>query len=275
VVAPSAYSSHPNVLPLYGTFTKETSSGRVVFLVSPFIRNGNLHNYALRLPQKSQMLLVSSHPTSWPQNILIYLQILDVIEAIMYLHSLGIVHGNIKGVRTMKHNIKFTCAISWHFLQENILISDEGRALVTDFRPYHINVATAEDGPTGPYVTDTLRFTAPELIKNSRMLPTTKSDIWSIGCLIYLVITSPNLLNYVYWRCEWSCSRGGSRFISIRKMLRYGPLCLEESFRRGPCQQTMGCARLTTCLGTWSPNVVHWSLMIDPRCRRSRNGSLT
>jgi serine/threonine protein kinase len=73
------------------------------------------------------------------------------------------------------------------FSQENVLVSDEGRALIADFRPYHINAAAAEGGPTGPYVTSTLRFTAPELVKNSQMLPTTKSDVWSIGCLVYLV----------------------------------------------------------------------------------------
>lgn len=75
-------------------------------------------------------------------------------------------------------------------LQENVLISDEGRALITDFRPYHINVAAAEGDPAGHYVTSTLRFTAPELVENNQMLPTTKSDVWSIGCLVYQVTTS-------------------------------------------------------------------------------------
>jgi serine/threonine protein kinase len=70
--------------------------------------------------------------------------------------------------------------------QHNVLISDECRGLITDFRPYHVNLAAA-GGSTVPFLTNTLRFTAPELVKNSHMLPTTDSDVWSVGCLIYEV----------------------------------------------------------------------------------------
>jgi serine/threonine protein kinase len=77
--------------------------------------------------------------------------------------------------------------VNWYELpQQNVLISDEGRGLITDFRPYHVNMAAADE-TTGSFVTSTLRFTAPELVKNYQMLPTTESDVWSIGCLVYEV----------------------------------------------------------------------------------------
>jgi hypothetical protein len=68
-VAPSIYSSHPNVLPCYGAFFRKAMG----YLVSPFMNNGNLLNYALRLSQKSRMPLVSSCQTLLPRDVLIFL----------------------------------------------------------------------------------------------------------------------------------------------------------------------------------------------------------
>ncbi|KXN83033.1 Cytokinesis protein sepH [Leucoagaricus sp. SymC.cos] len=116
--------------------------------VSPFMKNGNLRDYSPRLPQKFRLPLIS-----------------DVVNGLHYLHELGIVHGDLKG--------------------QNILISDEGRGLITDFGASHITTATATSGSLS---TTTLRFTAPEMLLGDKK-PSKEFDIWSVGCLFYEVLS--------------------------------------------------------------------------------------
>ncbi|KXN84000.1 Serine/threonine-protein kinase HT1 [Leucoagaricus sp. SymC.cos] len=143
-----AHSSHPNVLPFYGVFLEGPSDSPLTCLVSLFMKNGNLHDYAPRLPQKSRLPLIS-----------------DVVSGLYYLHDLGVVHGDLKG--------------------QNILISDEGRGLITDFGAAHITTATAASGSLSA---TTLRFSAPEMILGNKK-PSKEFDIWSVGCLFYEVLS--------------------------------------------------------------------------------------
>ncbi|KAF5361836.1 hypothetical protein D9756_002616 [Leucocoprinus leucothites] len=147
-----AHSSHSNILPFYGVFleSKNDSSSQYICLVSPFMKNRNLQDYAPRLAQKARLPLIS-----------------DVINGLQYLHGLGIVHSDLKG--------------------QNVLISNEGRGLITDFGASHIMTATA--AATGSFVF-TLRFSAPEVILGGRRWqPTKECDIWSFGCLCYEVLS--------------------------------------------------------------------------------------
>ncbi|KXN82288.1 Ribosomal protein S6 kinase alpha-5 [Leucoagaricus sp. SymC.cos] len=79
-----AHSSHPNVLPFYGVFVQGARDSPQTCLVSPFMKNGNLHDYAPRLSQKSRLPLIS-----------------DVVHGLHYLHELGVVHGDLKGTRVV------------------------------------------------------------------------------------------------------------------------------------------------------------------------------
>ncbi|KXN83031.1 Ribosomal protein S6 kinase alpha-5 [Leucoagaricus sp. SymC.cos] len=143
-----AHSSHPNVLPFYGVFVQGGKGSPQTCLVSPFMKNGNLRDYAPRLSQKSRLPLIS-----------------DVVHGLHYLHELGVVHGDLKG--------------------QNILISDEGRGLITDFGASHITTATAASGTLSA---TTLRFTAPEMLLGDKK-PSKEFDIWSVGCLFYEVLS--------------------------------------------------------------------------------------
>ncbi|KXN89008.1 Ribosomal protein S6 kinase alpha-5 [Leucoagaricus sp. SymC.cos] len=143
-----AHSSHPNVLPFYGVFVHGARDSPQTCLVSPFMKNGNLHDYAPSLPQKSRLPLIS-----------------DVVHGLHYLHELGIVHGDLKG--------------------QNVLISDEGHCLITDFGASHITTATAASGSLSA---TTLRFSAPEMILGNKK-PSKEFDIWSVGCLFYEVLS--------------------------------------------------------------------------------------
>ncbi|KAF5361838.1 hypothetical protein D9756_002614 [Leucocoprinus leucothites] len=144
-----ANSSHPNVLPFYGVFLEGVGDSQRICLVSPFMKNGNLHDYAPRLPPKSRLPLI-----------------LDVINGLYYLHGLGIVHSDLKG--------------------QNVLISDEGRGFITDFGASHIVTATA--AATTSSVFSTLRFAAPELMQDGAQ-PSKECDVWSFGCLCYQVLS--------------------------------------------------------------------------------------
>ncbi|KXN81246.1 hypothetical protein AN958_05587 [Leucoagaricus sp. SymC.cos] len=119
-----AHSSHPNVLPFLGVILEGQKDSLQPCLVSPFMKNGNLRDYAARFPQKSRLPLIS-----------------DVVDGLHYLHNLGVVHGDLKG--------------------ENVLISDEGRGLIADFGTSHINTVSAA---TGSLSSTTLRFSAPETV---------------------------------------------------------------------------------------------------------------
>ncbi|KAJ3555492.1 hypothetical protein NP233_g12196 [Leucocoprinus birnbaumii] len=140
-----AHLSHPNILPFYGVLLKEVDGSQRICLVSPFMKNGNLNAYASRLSPRSRLALI-----------------LDVANGLQYLHGSGVIHGDLKG--------------------ENILISDEGRCLVTDFGTTHITTATAA-ATTSKFPT-TLRYAAPEVVLANGP-PTKERDIWAFGCVCY------------------------------------------------------------------------------------------
>ncbi|KAF5354692.1 hypothetical protein D9756_005497 [Leucocoprinus leucothites] len=145
-----AHSSHPNILPFYGVLLEGSNDmNQRICLVSPFMKNGNLHDYAPYLPQKFRFPLLS-----------------DVANGLHYLHGLGIIHGDLKG--------------------ENVLISDQGRGLITDFGTTQITTATT--ATTDSTVPTTLRFVAPEVVLSSGQ-PTKERDIWAFGCLCYEVLS--------------------------------------------------------------------------------------
>ncbi|KAF5353889.1 hypothetical protein D9756_007267 [Leucocoprinus leucothites] len=148
-----AHTSHPNVLPFYGVFLEDDNGypTQRISLVSPYMKNKNLQDYAPRLPQKSRFPLI-----------------LDDIYGLQYIHGSGIVHGDLKG--------------------QNVLISNEGRGLITDFGASHI--VTSTFATTGSSVFSTLRFAAPEVILSGpRWQPTRECDIWSFGCLCLEVLS--------------------------------------------------------------------------------------
>ncbi|KXN86667.1 Mitogen-activated protein kinase kinase kinase ANP1 [Leucoagaricus sp. SymC.cos] len=69
----------------------------------------------------------------------------------------------------------------------NVLVSDIGRAMLTDFGISHI-VSTRLETTTIASV-GTPQWTAPELALGDGSSPTAESDIWSFGCVVYEVLT--------------------------------------------------------------------------------------
>lgn len=118
-----AHSSHPNLLPFTGMFFKDDGGILQICLVSPFMKSGNLSDYAPLLHQESRLPLL-----------------LDVTNGLLYLHDLGIVHSDLKG--------------------QNILITAKGRAVITDFGSSRITTNTTVTAAVSSY---TVCFAAPEV----------------------------------------------------------------------------------------------------------------
>ncbi|KAJ3551343.1 hypothetical protein NP233_g13098 [Leucocoprinus birnbaumii] len=89
---------------------------------------------------------------------------LDIISGLDYLHASSIVHGDLKAA--------------------NVLVSRDGRAMLTDFGISHVVTTVATTVGQGTY-----RWMAPELFNDPPIKPMESSDIWSFGCTCLEIFT--------------------------------------------------------------------------------------
>jgi len=90
---------------------------------------------------------------------------LDILEGLSYLHSVGIIHGDLKPA--------------------NVLLDENNRAVLCDFG---ISVLTNERFHTS--VVQTCAYRAPEIDTDQyRIKYSTPIDMWSLGCIIIEMIT--------------------------------------------------------------------------------------
>ncbi|KAI6045342.1 kinase-like domain-containing protein [Pisolithus marmoratus] len=140
-------SNHPNVLPLLGI---TTDFDLTVSLVTTWMERGSAHSYVQNRHNDPRPL------------------IRDIAEGLRYLHNLPkgpIIHGDLKGASP----------------SENVLIAEDGRALLTDFGlSIHFNSSftMTVKSPCG----GSLYWMAPELVEAMGELNATiQSDIWAFG----------------------------------------------------------------------------------------------
>ncbi|KAG7100175.1 hypothetical protein E1B28_001954 [Marasmius oreades] len=135
---------HPNLLPFLGVnITK--FSGRFC-LVSPWRVNGEITNFLRENPKHDQLTVIT-----------------EIAAAMLYLHSLDIVHGDIKAA--------------------NVLVDDHGHCQLGDFglaAPVVTNTLITTDGRKG-----TIRWMAPELWKSHDYEATRKDKKAKFGRDIY------------------------------------------------------------------------------------------
>ncbi|KAH7334705.1 kinase-like domain-containing protein [Rhizoctonia solani] len=79
--------SHPNILDFYGLYD---TGGMSIFMISRWMPNGNAPDYLLKYPGANRREIVS-----------------DALKGLCYLHGLGILHGDLKGVRFKPYECKF------------------------------------------------------------------------------------------------------------------------------------------------------------------------
>ncbi|KAG8937703.1 hypothetical protein FRC03_007920 [Tulasnella sp. 419] len=140
---------HPNVVPLSGYFMSPNGSP---ILVSPCYKNGNIIQYLVKNPSSDRFSLA-----------------LDIVNGLEYLHSVDIVHGDLKG--------------------ENVPVDSAGCASVCDFgMSQSIDESKNMAGltTTNAYLGGTERYMSPEIVEDKPK--TTASDIWALGCLILQVL---------------------------------------------------------------------------------------
>ncbi|KAG0701074.1 kinase-like domain-containing protein [Suillus ampliporus] len=149
---------HDNVVPLYGTVS---GFGQFVALVCPWYENGSLSGYLESLGETLSMVK--------------RFQLLsDISAGLQYLHSCSVVHGDLTG--------------------SNVLISSDGRAHLSDFGLSVIVVEFVGTSYFTSALSGTVRWTAPELLaipeeEGAIMIPTSHSDIYSFGCIMFQGLT--------------------------------------------------------------------------------------
>ncbi|KAI6165816.1 kinase-like domain-containing protein [Pisolithus thermaeus] len=131
---------HENIIPLLGIATK---FDHTVSMVMQWMERGNAHDYV-------QDEVVDPRPL-----------LLDIAHGLNYLHSLGVIHGDLKGT--------------------NVLISGAGRALIIDFEfSYRSNPSS------GPNVErsrgGSLPWLAPERLETNAV--NRQADVWAYGMTV-------------------------------------------------------------------------------------------
>ncbi|KAF8593106.1 kinase-like protein [Ceratobasidium sp. AG-I] len=142
-----AKCEHPHVLKLLGV----AQFRGLIGMVSPWVVRGSLNHFVDRNPEVNKLRLCA-----------------QVADGLTYLHSGGVVHGDLKGA--------------------NVLVSDKGGALLTDFgnavlreHSLHFTWTTAKSNISP-------RWTAPELIRGEATF-STEADVFALGMTILEVIT--------------------------------------------------------------------------------------
>ena len=124
---------------------------------------------------------------------------LEVAEGIQYIHSEGIVHGDICGVRlSLPQAQRPKADITLPFLQDNVLLDADFHAQIADFGLTRHSDATVTQSGALHY-----HFAAPELFRvwgqneeedtsesdddGQLTTRTQKSDVYAFGCLYYEV----------------------------------------------------------------------------------------
>ncbi|PVF95338.1 kinase-like protein [Serendipita vermifera] len=134
--------NHINILPFYGY---SQGFGAYGALISPWCENGHAGSYVRR------------HSIDAPLRFKLWC---DVIHGLVYLHSHGVVHGDLK--------------------PSNVLIDDQENARICDFGL--VRILSDENGGKSSFH-GTPRYLAYELVAAERPMPTLASDIHALGCI--------------------------------------------------------------------------------------------
>ncbi|KAF8674567.1 Protein tyrosine kinase [Rhizoctonia solani] len=138
--------NHPNILPLIGAAVYRNN----LAIVSPWMNNGNFQDYMRR-----------GHMPSTRDRLNLVRSCAQVTEGLSYMHSVGIIHGDIKGGK--------------------ILISDEGIPRICGFG--QATIINPDSELQFEYVPSeyTSRWAAPELFTDEEVSKKPASDVYSLG----------------------------------------------------------------------------------------------
>lgn len=139
------------------------------------MKNETLALYLKKHPQADPVPLVRRfRPSISSMSMILALQVLDIARALEFLHQKDVVHGDIS--------------------EKNVLISDDVRALVTDFGLSKL--FTTSETSVGLKGWGTTQFQAPELLRCEvpKSKKTFSTDVYAFGILAAMVVTSSHLV---------------------------------------------------------------------------------
>lgn len=142
--------NHPNVLPFFGL---SYDAERRPALISPWMENGNVLEYMRRNPDTSRIQLISG-----------------IAFGMAYLHSVPIVHGDLRG--------------------SNILVDSYGKACISDFGLSSIQESMSDVEPLDMAQGSVRwRWMAPELLHDGTLQVNLKTDVYSFASVCYEIFT--------------------------------------------------------------------------------------
>ena len=139
--------NHPNVLGLIGVGQHRDQ----LAMISPWMGFGNVRR------------LLDVEPNTDRYGLC-----MQIADGVAYLHSVGVVHGDLKG--------------------DNVLISDDFIPKLTDFGNATLRHYTLQFSTTTSRAATSLNWVAPEMLDEDSTL-TAEADVYSLGMTIYEVIS--------------------------------------------------------------------------------------
>jgi serine/threonine protein kinase len=121
-------AKHRYITPLLGVSLDFDRPGTPA-LMSPYFAHGNIVMYLRKNPNVDKLPLVNHCQISRNTPCSISTKIVQIAEALSYLHACEIYHGDLKGVGDTADPCKHLS----HRLQNNIIVNDVGEACLTDF----------------------------------------------------------------------------------------------------------------------------------------------
>ncbi|KAG8771712.1 hypothetical protein FRC12_003461 [Ceratobasidium sp. 428] len=129
-------------------------------MVSPWVENGSLPSYLEKRPGTDRCDMST-----------------QICNGVAYLHQTGVIHGDLKG--------------------NNVLVSDQGVPVITDFGNAVLEQGTMQFTETVKQGGFTPRWTAPEILED-QVKQSREADVYALGMTILEIITGK--LPYYYIR---------------------------------------------------------------------------
>ncbi|QRV73432.1 Serine/threonine-protein kinase [Ceratobasidium sp. AG-Ba] len=126
--------------------------GNQLRMVSRWMENGDLPGYLSRNPHVDRLDMCT-----------------QISQGLQYIHGLPMIHGDLKGT--------------------NILVSDTGVPMITDFGNAVLEYGTIQFTKTSQLPGFTVRWTAPEILISEDFAQSEKADVYALGMTILEVMS--------------------------------------------------------------------------------------